>query len=414
MSGTARPRIVTAQPGPGAIHPATLAEARESFLYVDPVWLAATDHALPGMTPFHTVARRRDDEHAVLPAYLVTDPALPDVDPLTYLQAGPVAPGQCGTGGCGAIEGIVAADLLPAIVIGSPLGFHTEPFFTFWNERLLPDMVAATLDAARDVGAKSVLAPWMSQRLTGVDLGGELRRAGAAQTFWGSDEYIPLSAASAEAHLAGIPRKQRQRLTGDARRLSETVALRTLTGSDLGEVLPPLATLIAATYQRHGTPLTADALLAACTALLPTSDMRAICAFTPDDGRLLGGHILFYRHPRLYAKWVGVDTDVAGTGLYFALVIEAAIALGYELGALSLELGAGAYEAKRLRGSLSRVKNTALLAFDPAVLSACLPLFTEFGRSRRAAQNSTTSPLSDLELAAADSGGPNGAPCCSD
>ena len=113
---------------------------------------------------------------------------------------------------------------------------------------------------------------------------------------------------------------------------------------------------------------------------------------------------------RLLPKWAGFDYSKVGerSGLYFALVLNAPVRDALAEGLRSVEFGAGAHEAKKLRGCTARAVHTGLLVAAPDLRSDAARLAAAFGAARREAFGDQPSQPLTLPLTATTAGG-----CCS-
>jgi hypothetical protein len=358
-----------------------LDEARESFLYSDPRWLGTVDTVLPGLTAFHAVATRREGEVAVLPAFIIAgEPGRSDLDP-RYFLGEPETASCCGGSVTNRVT-IADDDVFPCLVIGSPSGFHSEPFFTFWDDRLLSEMVSATHEFALTQGVRSILAPHVPDRLVGMNIGEELEALGGSTAFLCSEFFLPLMGSTFEKHLASLPRAQRLRLRGDFRRGGASVDLKLLDGTALAALLPDISRLIAATYDRNGieTPISVIGLM--LQEAINAFPVFAACAFDASTDELLAVHILIYQQPRLYGKWFGQEESTARESIYFPLLAALPLQLALDLGAKTLELGPGSAKAKVMRGGCARRCRTSLWFVDSATNSLASSALHKAGQDR--------------------------------
>ncbi len=114
---------------------------------------------------------------------------------------------------------------------------------------------------------------------------------------------------------------------------------------------------------------------------------------------------------QLLPKWAGFDYAAIGdrSGIYFAMVLNAPVRDAYAEGLRRVEFGAGAHEAKTLRGCQSREVTTALLLADASARPTAERLLREFGQARRVAFGERSGPAPLTLLPTAQTGGA----CCS-
>jgi predicted N-acyltransferase len=129
------------------------------------------------------------------------------------------------------------------------------------------------------------------------------------------------------------------------------------------------------------------------------------------DGQLVASCVVLRKGDRLLPKWAGFDYAAIGerSGIYFSMVLNAPVRDAYAEGLRWVEFGAGAHEAKTLRGCGSRKVSTVLLLADPAARPTAARLLDEFGQARRVAFGDTTTAAPKLTLLPTASGGA----CCS-
>jgi hypothetical protein len=348
---------------------------------------------MPEAKPFHTVASRGHGELALLPAYVLDAPPAVDHDPRTYLgwQAPSGKDACCGAdqpGGQSAEVDAMGEDaFFPCLLLGSPLGYRTEVAYNFWTRRLFGDMVTATVQAAADAGIRSVLAPWIPDRRGNDDLVTALVTAGGHTGFWGYEDYVPLRAQTWDAHLADQPVKIRQRITGDERRAADSgIEIRRFDGEQIRPHVPRIAELTCLNREKNGAEQEPAQIEAMLTGLLGAgTDVRAYLGLANDT--VVGTCVVLRKEHRLFPKWAGFDYAAIGdrSGLYFAIALNAPVRDAYAEGLRAVEFGAGAHQAKQLRGCSSREVSTVLLMTDRSLRERTSVLLDAFAESRRAA-----------------------------
>jgi hypothetical protein len=129
------------------------------------------------------------------------------------------------------------------------------------------------------------------------------------------------------------------------------------------------------------------------------------------DGQLVASCVVLRKSDRLLPKWAGFDYDAIGerSGIYFSMVLNAPVRDAYAEGLRWVEFGAGAHEAKTLRGCQSRTVRTALLLADPAARPTAERLLRDFGQARRVAFGDSAAAAPQLTLLPTATGGA----CCS-
>ncbi|WP_158891434.1 GNAT family N-acetyltransferase [Amycolatopsis anabasis] len=417
MGGAPRVVVRTGQGLPELDWAGELAQLTDSWPYLGPTWLAASEQALPELKPWHTVASRARGELALLPGYLMDSPPVVDHEPRTYLGwRAPSGEEVC----CGAetntsisaeVDALGTDPFFPALLLGSPLGYRTEVAYNFWTPELASAMIGALVPAAFEQGVRCVVAPWISARRGNDALVEALRAAGGHSTFWGYEDFLSLDAADWSAHLAALPLKKRQRIKGDVRRAEAAgVRIERVDGDAIRPQVARIAELTCLNREKNGAGEEPGHIARVLTALLDAgADVRAYLGVK--DGAVVASCVVLRKKHRLFPKWAGFDYGAIGerSGVYFALVLDAPVRDAYAEGLRTVEFGAGAHRAKVLRGCTPRAVTTAMVLADPGLRARAAAWMDVFGASRRIAfgdQPKTTAPV-PLPLA----GG--GDSCCS-
>jgi hypothetical protein len=381
----------------------------DAWPYVSPTFLAATESAAPQFKPWHTIARRGRGELALLPGYILdSDPAV-DHDPRTYLgwQPGDGQEVCCGVQSCDSATAEVDAwgpdALFPCLLLGSPLGYRTEVSYNFWSRPLFAELVSQLVSAALKQGIRSIVAPWIPDRLGNAELGSALERAGGSVNFWGYEDYLRLTAESWPAHLASLPIKMRQRIVADERKATATgIRIHRIDGTDITPHIPRIAELTCLNREKNGGSEQPHHIEQLITSLVNAgADLRAYLA--EDGDEIVGSCVVLRKEHRLLPKWAGFDYSQVGdrSGLYFTLVLNAPVRDALAEGLRSVEFGAGAHQAKQLRGCTARGVQTALLLADPQLRPDAGRLAAAFGAARRTAFGDSPSRPVNLPLAIA-------------
>jgi hypothetical protein len=417
MGGSPRVVITTGQPLPELDWAGELAGLTDAHPYLGPTWLAATEKALPGMRPWHTVATRARGELALLPGYILDSPPVVDHEPRTYLgwQAPSGEEVCCGAETDSAISAQVDAvgtePFFPALLLGSPLGYRTEVAYNFWTPSLMGAIVDKLVPAAFEAGIRCVVAPWIPDRRGNEALVDALDAAGGHSTFWGYEDFVRLDAADWDGHLAALPLKKRQRIKGDVRRAEAAgVTIRRADGDGIRPHVARIAELTCLNREKNGAGEEPAHISGLLTALLDEgADVRAYLGYK--DEALVGTCVVIRKNHRLFPKWAGFDYDAVGerSGIYFALVLDAPVRDAYAEGLRTVEFGAGAHRAKALRGCTPRAITTSMVLADPDLRPQAAAWLDAFGRSRRVAFGEAAPAVPRLPLL--DSGRSGG--CCS-
>ncbi len=417
MGGTHRITVSTGQPLPELDWSDEIAELPDAWPYVGPTWLAANERAMPEVTPWHTIARRDQRELAVLPGYLLTAPPAVDHDPRTYLGWQPPTGDSvcCGVelaGGQSAeVDALGVDTFFPALLIGSPLGYRTEVAYNFWTPHLFATMIDQLVPAAYAAGVRSVVAPWVPDRTGNAALVSALTAAGGHATFWGYEDYVRLDAADWAGHLTALPAKKRQRITGDERRAAATgVTIERVDGAAIRPYVGRIAELTCLNREKNGAGEQPKHIEVLLSGLLDAgADVRAYLGSR--DGQVVASCVVLRKGNQLLPKWAGFDYAAIGdrSGIYFAMVLNAPVRDAYAEGLRRVEFGAGAHEAKTLRGCQSREVTTALLLADASARPTAERLLREFGQARRVAFGERSGPAPLTLLPTAQTGGA----CCS-
>jgi hypothetical protein len=393
MGGSPRVVVTTGQSLPELSWDGELAGLTDCWPYLGPTWLGATEKALPGLQPWHTVATRARGELALLPGYIMTTPPVVDHEPRTYLgwQAPSGEEVCCGaegdTGISAEVDALGEEPFFPALLLGSPLGYRTEVAYNFWTPSLMASIVSKLVPAAFDAGIRCIIAPWISDRSGNDALAAALDGAGGHSAFWGYEDYVRLDADSWEAHLAGLPLKKRQRIKGDVRRAEAAgVRVERVDGEAIRPYVSRIAELTCLNREKNGAGEEPSHISGILSALIDAgADVRAYLG--RKDGALVATCVVIRKHHRLFPKWAGFDYAAIGerSGIYFALVLDAPVRDAYAEGLRTVEFGAGAHQAKALRGCLPRAMTTSIVLADPALRPQANRWLDAFGASRRVA-----------------------------
>ncbi|MFG3702248.1 GNAT family N-acetyltransferase [Micromonospora sp. NPDC047620] len=410
--------MTTGQPLPQMGWAQELDALTDAWPYVSPPFLAANEQAMPEAKPWHTIATRARGELALLPGYVLTaDPAV-DHDPRTYLGwQPPTGDTVC----CGVdVAATVTAEIdaldpqafFPALLLGSPLGYRTEVAYNFWTPTLFAAMVDKLVPAAFAAGIRSIVAPWICARAGNDSLVAALERTGGHATFWGFEDYVRLDAGSWDGHLTNLPAKKRQRITGDARRAAATgIRIQRVDGEAIRPYAARIAELTCLNREKNGAGERPEHIATMLTVLLDAGvDLRAYLGSL--DGDVVASCVVFRKGHHLLPKWAGFDYQRLGerSGIYFALVLNAPVRDAYAEGLRTVEFGAGAHEAKTLRGCQSREITTVMVLADQALRPRVAELLDAFGAARRVAFNAPVAPVGGRALITLPAGG---SACCS-
>ncbi|WP_371637245.1 GNAT family N-acetyltransferase [Streptomyces zaomyceticus] len=393
MGGSPRVVISTGQALPDMDWTGELAGLTDSWPYLGPTWLRATEKVLPDVQPWHTLAHRARGELALLPGYILTTPPVVDHEPRTYLgwQA-PSGEEVC----CGAetdaarsaeVDALGTEPFFPTLLLGSPLGYRTEVAYNFWTPTLMGAIVDKLVPAAFEAGIRCIVAPWIPGRRGNDALVDALDAAGASSTFWGYEDFMSLDAPNWEGHLAALPLKKRQRIKGDVRRAEAAgVTIERVDGTDIRPYIGRIAELTCLNREKNGAGEEPEHIVGVLSALIDEgADVRAYLGYK--DGALVATCVTIRKNHRLFPKWAGFDYAAIGerSGIYFALVLDAPVRDAYAEGLRTVEFGAGAHQAKALRGCTPREVTTSILLSDPALRPRASAWLDAFGNSRRVA-----------------------------
>jgi hypothetical protein len=108
---------------------------------------------------------------------------------------------------------------------------------------------------------------------------------------------------------------------------------------------------------------------------------------------VVAASVALRKQRRVFVKWAGFDYAVPGqrSGLYFSFAFDLSLRDAYAAGAKHMEVGAGAHQAKTLRGAVSRTMYTGWWTADQSIRADAHRLLAEFGTRRRAAFNTNSS-----------------------
>jgi hypothetical protein len=417
MGGSPRLTVSTGQTLPELDWDGEVANLTDAWPYLGPTWLAANEKAMPDIQPWHTIATRARGELALLPGYILSSPPAVDHEPRTYLgwRAPSGAEVCCGAECDTAISAQVGAlgtePFFPALLLGSPLGYRTEVSYNFWTPSLMAAIVDKLVPAAFEAGIRCIVAPWIPDRRGNDALVDALNTAGGHSAFWGYEDFMRLDAASWEAHLAALPLKKRQRIKGDVRRAEAAgLSIERVDGEAIRPFVARIAELTCLNREKNGAGEEPGHIAGVLTALLDAgADVRAYLGYK--DGALVATCVAIRKMHRLFPKWAGFDYAAIGerSGIYFALVLDAPVRDAYAEGLRTVEFGAGAHQAKALRGCTPRAVTTAMVLSDPGLRPQANAWLDAFGASRRAAFGDAVTGLAPaaLPLLQGNSGG-----CC--
>lgn len=393
MSGSHRLVVEVGQELPRMSWAQEVGNLSDAWPYLGPTFLGANERAMPEAKPWHTVAHRGRGELALLPGYVLASPPAVDHDPRTYLGWRPPS-GE--TVCCGVDLAQAASDevgdlgeqaFFPALLLGAPLGYRTEVSHNFWTPALVAAMVERLVPAAFAAGMRSVLAPWVPDRPGNDALTGGLESAGGHTTFWGYEDYVRPAGTSWEAYLAGLPTKKRQRITGDQRRAAATgVTVRRLDGASIRPHVARIADLTCLNREKNGAGEEPRHIRTMINGLLDAGlDQRAYLGWLDDE--IVASCVVLAKEQRLFPKWAGFDYQRLGdrSGVYFEMVLNAPVRDACAEGFRGVEFGAGAHQAKTLRGCRSRRVSTTLVLADTGLRARAAQLLDAFGDARRVA-----------------------------
>ncbi len=373
MGGSPRVKVTTGQALPDLDWSAELAQLTSAWPYLGPTWLGATEKAMPQIRPWHTVATRARGELALAPGYILDTPPAVDHEPRTYLgwQA-PTGEEVCCGAACDSavsaeVDALGTGPFYPALLLGSPLGYRTEVAYNFWTPALMGAIAAELVPAAFAAGVRCVIAPWIPARRGNQDLIDALTRAGGHSAFWGYEDFLRLDAGGWDAHLASLPLKKRQRIKADVRKSAAGGLV--IEHADNEAVRPHVARIAELTClnrEKNGAGEEPSHIAGLLTALLDAgAEVRAYLG--RNDGALVASCVTITKDHRLFVKWAGFDYAAVGerSGIYFAMVLDAPVRDAYAAGLRTVEFGAGAHQAKALRGCTPRAVTTVMILADP-------------------------------------------------
>jgi hypothetical protein len=392
MTGSARTSVRTMVDLPPAGWADDVASMPDVWPFLSPAWLAGTAAALSDRAkPLHAVATRSRGEQAWLPGYLLQAPAGVDWDPRTYLgwEAPDGAQVCCGVEpsrpATDEVDSWGESSLFPCLVVGSPLGYRSEPAYNFWHPGLFAALTSALLEAGAAAGAASVIAPWVPDRTGNEEVAAAFAGAGGASTYWGLEDYLPLDAGSYDTHLSSQPKKRRQRMQHDQVQLARSgLAVRSVRGPQLHPFVDRVAELVCLNREKNGAQQEPEQIAAVLHELL-AADADLWGYLGERDGRVVAASVAIRRRRRVFVKWVGFDYDEVGTrsGLYFPFGFDMPMRDAYAAGVRVLEFGAGAHEAKALRGCRSREMTTSVWLARDELRPRAAELLRDFGARRR-------------------------------
>jgi hypothetical protein len=390
-----------------------MARLTSAWPYLGPTWLAATEKAMPEARPWHTIAGRARGELALAPGYVLDAPPAVDHEPRTYLGWRPPAGDEvcCGASCDSAISDAVGAlgtePFFPALLLGSPLGYRTEVAYNFWTPGLMSAIAGALVPAAFEAGIRCILAPWIPDRRGNQALVDALVQAGGHSAFWGYEDFMRLDAGSWDAHLTALPVKKRQRINADVRKCAaEGVIIERISGDALRPHVSRIAELTCLNREKNGAGQEPSQITGLLTALLDGgADVRGWLG--TKDGAVVAICVAVCKDHRMFVKWAGFDYAAVGerSGIYFALVLDAPVRDAYASDLRTVEFGAGAHQAKTLRGCTPRPMTTAMIMADPQLRPHAATWLDAFGASRRAAFGDRPAQAPEAASAACCSGG---------
>jgi predicted N-acyltransferase len=248
-------------------------------------------------------------------------------------------------------------------------------------------VVSTLVPAAFQAGARCVLAPWIPGRSGNQALVDALAAAGGHSTFWGYEDFVRLDPGGWDAYLAALPAKKRQRIQEDLRRTADAgVRIERADGEAIRPHLSRVVELTCLNREKNGTGEEPAHITAVLTALLDSgADVRVYLAH--QRGTIVGSCVTIRKNHRLFVKWPGFDYAALGerSGVYFALVLDHPVRDACAEGLRMVDFGAGAHQAKALRGAQPRTVTTAIVLADPSLREQAAARLEDFGRARRIA-----------------------------
>lgn len=412
MTGSARIRTTTTSDIAPRGWAEDVASMPEAWPFLSPAWLAGTTSALSDRAkPLHAYATRAPGEEAWLAGYIFEGHAGVDWDPRTYLgwEAPDGAQVCCGVESSQTsreeVDAWGADALFPCLVVGSPLGYRSEPAYNFWGRGLFESLTTTLLESARDAGAASVIAPWIPARWGTDEITAAFARFGGDSAYWGLEDYLPLRADSYADHLAAQPKKRRQRMQNDQIQLARSgLTIMSVRGEEFTPHIDRIAELVCLNREKNGAHQE-PAQISAILRELIAADADLWGYLGELNGTVVAASVALRRRRRVFVKWAGFDYEVLGTrsGLYFPFGFDMPMRDAYADGVKVLEFGAGAHEAKTLRGCESRAMTTALWVRDEEIRPRATELLKDFGRRRRDSFGAADrQPTTTLPLASGD------------
>jgi predicted N-acyltransferase len=193
-----------------------------------------------------------------------------------------------------------------------------------------------------------------------------------------------------------LPTKVRQRVNGDERRVEAAgVQMLRVHGERIRAHIPRIAELTCLNREKNGADDQPARIAAVLGDLLDSGvDLHAYLGLA--DGEVIASCVALRKEHRLFPKWAGFDYSALGerSGVYFSLVLDAPVKDSLAEGLRAVECGAGAHQAKKLRGCSSRIINTVLFVADESRRPTVARLQEAHGQVRLASLdgNMPTSP----------------------
>ena len=207
-----------------------------------------------------------------------------------------------------------------------------------------------------------------------------------------------------------MPIKKRQRINADVRRADAAgVRIERADGEAIRPHVARIAELTCLNREKNGAGEEPGHIAGALSGLLDAgADVRAYLGLK--DDAVVATCVTIRKHHRLFPKWAGFDYDAIGdrSGIYFALVLDAPVRDAYAEGLRTVEFGAGAHQAKVLRGCASRAVTTSMALSDESLRPQARAWMDAFGASRRVAFGDAKPAPAVLNVLPASGGA-----CCS-
>jgi hypothetical protein len=384
MGGSPRLTVLTGQALPELSWHDEQSSLTGAWPCLGPAWLAAAGNAMPHAQPWHSIAARAKGELALTPGYILATPPALDHDPRTYLGWQPAADretiqvGQAVTAASAEIDDLGATPFFPALLLGSPLSYHTEVAYNFWTPALMQAIISALVPAAFAAGVRSIIAPWIPHRRGNAAITDALTASGGHCAFWGHQHFTRINPGGPDTRPATLP---------------PGLTISRADGAGILPHIPRIAELACRHPAASRTGCQPSHVAGTLTALLDGGASISAYLGSKNGDPPIAACAAIRKNHRMYITWPATvrgtrnDADIASAAMLDVLVRDARAE-----GLQAVEYGSSASTVNPPAGTQARAVTTALVLSDPRLRQQAASWQDTYGRTRRASAGETPVP----------------------